>query len=209
MNVLIVDDHAVVRRGLAEILTDEFSGVEVGHADNVADARQCLRQQQWDLAIIDIALPEESGLMLLKEIRDVWPDLPVLVLSFHPEKRYALRALRAGAAGYLTKEAAPRELVSAVRKVLDGGKYVTQSIAERLAFKVEDGTGEAPHERLSDREYQVMVRIASGKTVSQIADEMRLSVNTISTYRSRLLDKMNMETNAEVTRYAVENELMD
>jgi len=209
VNVLIVDDHAVVRRGLAEILTDEFSGVEVGHADNVADARQCLRQQQWDLAIIDIALPEESGLMLLKEIRDVWPDLPVLVLSFHPEKRYALRALRAGAAGYLTKEAAPRELVSAVRKVLDGGKYVTQSIAERLAFKVEDGTGEAPHERLSDREYQVMVRIASGKTVSQIADEMRLSVNTISTYRSRLLDKMNMETNAEVTRYAVENELMD
>ncbi len=209
MNVLIVDDHAVVRRGLAEILTDEFSGVEVGHADNVADARHYLRQQQWDLAIIDIALPEESGLMLLKEMREAWPELPVLVLSFHPEKRYALRALRAGAAGYLTKEAAPRELVSAVRKVLDGGKYVTQSIAERLAFSVEDGTGEAPHERLSDREYQVMVRIASGKTVSQIADEMHLSVNTISTYRSRLLDKMNMETNAEVTRYAVENELMD
>ena len=209
MNVLIVDDHAVVRRGLAEILTDEFAGVEIGHADTVAEARGSLREGDWDLAIVDIALPKESGLMLLKEIRDTWSDLPVLVLSFHPEKRYALRALRAGAAGYLTKEAAPDELVSAVRKVLDGGKYVTQSIAERLAFRVEDGSGEAPHERLSDREYQVMVRLASGKTVSQIADEMHLSVNTISTYRSRLLDKMDMETNAEVTRYAVENELMD
>ncbi|MEF8787752.1 MAG: response regulator transcription factor, partial [Planctomycetota bacterium] len=203
MNVLIVDDHAVVRRGLAEILTDEFAGVEIGHADTVAEARGSLREGDWDLAIVDIALPKESGLMLLKEIRDTWSDLPVLVLSFHPEKRYALRALRAGAAGYLTKEAAPDELVSAVRKVLDGGKYVTQSIAERLAFRVEDGSGEAPHERLSDREYQVMVRLASGKTVSQIADEMHLSVNTISTYRSRLLDKMDMETNAEVTRYAV------
>ena len=209
MNVLIVDDHAVVRRGLAEILSDEFSGVRVGHADDAAEARRCLRERDWNLAIVDIALPGESGLMLLKEIRDTWPGVPVLVLSFHPEKRYALRALRAGAAGYLTKETAPDELVSAVRKVLGGGKYVTASIAERLAFKVEEGGGEAPHERLSDREYQVMIRLASGKTVSQIADEMHLSVNTISTYRSRLLEKMGMETNAEITRYAVENELTD
>ena len=210
MNVLIVDDHAVVRRGLAEILTDEFDGVNIGEADDAAEARRYMRDEAWNVAIVDIALPGESGLTLLKEIRDVWPEIPVLVLSFHPEKRYALRALRAGAAGYLTKEAAPDELVSAVKKVMDGGKYVTQSIAERLAFQVaDDGGGEAPHERLSDREYQVMIRLASGKTVSEIADEMHLSVNTISTYRSRLLEKMRMETNAEVTRYAVENGLMD
>lgn len=209
MNVLIVDDHAVVRRGLAEILTDEFSGITIGEADDAAEARRYLRDEAWSMAIVDIALPGESGLTLLKEIRDVWPETPVLVLSFHPEKRYAVRALRAGAAGYLTKEAAPDELVSAVKKVMDGGKYVTQSIAERLAFQVEGGGSEAPHERLSDREYQVMIQLASGKTVSQIADDMHLSVNTISTYRSRLLEKMSMETNAEVTRYAVENGLMD
>ena len=209
MNVLIVDDHAVVRRGLAEMLFDEFSGLEVGEADNAQQARQFLRNREWDVAIVDIALPGESGLELLKEIRDQWPDLPVLVLSFHPEKRYAMRALRGGASGYLTKEAAPDELVAAVQKVLKGGKYVTDSIAERLAFRVADGGVHPPHEQLSDREYQVMLRIASGKSVSDIADEMHLSVNTISTYRSRLLNKMNMETNAELTRYVVEHDLAD
>jgi DNA-binding NarL/FixJ family response regulator len=202
--ILLVDDHAIVRRGLTKILKDEFSQADFGEAGNAAEAIEKVRQGHWDVVVLDITLPGRSGLDVLKEIRLSQPRLPVLVLSMHPEDQYAKRVLRAGASGYMTKESAPDELATAVRNVCAGGKYVSAALAEKLAVELEDGSPKAPHEKLSDREYEVMRLIAAGKTVSEIAAGMSLSVKTVSTYRSRILEKTGMKTNAEVMRYVME-----
>jgi len=211
IKILIADDHAVVRRGLKQILTEESDMAVFGEARNAREVLKNVREQDWDIVILDITMPGRSGLDVLKELKRVRPKLPVLVLSMHPEDQYAVRVLKAGAAGYMTKESAPKELVKAVRKVLGGGKYVSPSLAEKLAFDLETETdSEKPlHETLSDREYQVMCMIASGKAVKGIAKELYLSVKTISTYRARILKKMKMKTSAELTHYAIKNRLVD
>jgi DNA-binding NarL/FixJ family response regulator len=211
MRVLIVDDHAIVRRGLQQILLDEYDDIEFGEATNAGEALQQVYGQSWDVIILDISMPGgRSGLDVLKEIRKDRSDARVLVLSMHPEDQLATRVLKAGASGYMTKESAPDELVNAVKKVLAGGSYVSPSLAELLAREIRRGTGdEALHKRLSDREYEVMIKIASGTTVSAIADELSLSVKTISTYRARVLEKMQMKSNAELARYAIKHGLVE
>lgn len=208
MKVLFVDDHAIFRRGLTQIIGDNFDKVEIGEAGMASEAMRLVRDGNWDLAVLDISLPDRSGIELLKQIKTEKPKLPVLMLSMYAEDQYAVRAMRAGAAGYLTKESAPDELAAAVRKVAGGGRYITASLAERLAMALDDNTDRPPHESLSDREYQVLSLIASGKTASEIAEELKLSVKTISTYRTRILEKMGMKHNAELTHYAIKNELI-
>jgi DNA-binding NarL/FixJ family response regulator len=208
LRFLIADDHAVVRQGLKQILLEEFPDASFGEATNGAEILGLLKQQEWDVVTLDISLPGRSGLEVLKEAREKRPHLKVLVLSMHPEEQYAVRALKAGAAGYLTKQTAPEELVNAVKKILSGGKYVSAALAEKLASALGAPSDRPPHETLSDREYQVFCLIASGKTTGQIAEELNLSVQTISTYRARVLEKMAMSTNAELTRYAIQNGLV-
>ena len=205
---LIVDDHAVVRRGLAEILRDAFSGAEIGEAGTARDGIEALKGGAWDAVILDVTLPDRSGLDALKEMRERAPKTPVLVLSVHAEDPFAVRALKAGAAGYLTKESAPAELVAAVRKVRGGGRYVSEALAEKLADALASGSPGAPHEALSDREFEVLRLIASGKTPTEIAAHLHLSVKTVSTYRARILEKTGMKTNAELTHYAISRGLV-
>jgi DNA-binding NarL/FixJ family response regulator len=209
MRVLIADDHELVRRGLRAVLMDEFAGVEIGEAGDTGEALALIRSQQWDVAVLDITMPGRGGLYVLEELRRASPRTPAIVLSMHPEDQYAVRALRAGADGYLTKEAAPDRLVDAVRKVLGGGKFISDALAERLVSQLGVDPDRPLHDALSDREFQVMKLIASGKTVGEIAEQLSLSAKTISTYRARLLEKMSMRTNAEVTRYAIEHGLAD
>ena len=210
MKILIVDDYAVVRRGLQQIVLDEYEDIVFGEATNGQEALDMLSEQNWDVIVLDISMPGRSGLDVLKEIRKLRSDIPVLVLSIHPEDQFAVRVLRAGASGYMTKETAPEELVTAIDKVMSGGTYVSRSLAELLARDLQRDTGDTTlHSRLSDREYEVMVMIASGKPVSQIADELTLSVKTISTYRARILDKVQMKSNAEITRYAIKHGLVE
>lgn len=209
LRVLVADDHAVVRQGLKMILTEEFSPLILGEAQNGQDLLAQLQKGLWDVVVLDITMPGRSGLDVLKELRQCYPKLPVLVLSMHPEDQFAVRVLKAGAAGYLTKENVPEEVVKAIRKVIGGGRYVSASLAEKLAFDLQTDLEKVPHEALSDREYQVMCMIASGKTVKEIGNELGLSIKTISTYRTRILDKLNMKTNAELTHYAVKNNLVD
>jgi DNA-binding NarL/FixJ family response regulator len=205
--VLLVDDHAVVRKGMKAILEDELSAVSVAEAGSGDEALAAL-ENSFDVVVLDLSMPGRSGIDLLAEIKTRHPKLPILIVSLHGEEQFAVRALRAGAAGYLTKSAAPEQLVAAVVKVARGGRYVTESLAERLADNVAGGGIGAPHERLSDREFDVLRGIASGSTVSEIAEQMHLSVKTVSTYRGRLLEKMGMTTNAEITRYAIEHGLV-
>ena len=207
MRVLIADDHAVVRRGLKEILADEFDTLSVGEAQNAQDILRLVREHEWDVVVLDISMPGKNGLEVLKELRQLLPQTPVLILTTHSEELYAIRGLRAGAAGYMTKESAAEHLVEAVRKVTRGGRYITPALAEILAASVVGNLEKAPHETLSDREHQVLCMIASGKTVGQIALQLSLSVTTISTYRARVLEKMGMKTNAELTHYAISNNL--
>jgi DNA-binding NarL/FixJ family response regulator len=209
MRILIADDHAVVRRGLKQILADHFRKADFGEAANVRDALVLIRRERWDAVVLDITMPGRSGLEALKEIREARPRLPVLVLSMHPEDQFAVRVLRSGAAGYMTKESAPEELVGAIEKVLAGGRYVSAALAEKMASYLAVDTPNLPHENLSDREFVVLRMIASGKTVSHIAAELSLSVKTVSTYRVRILEKMNMTTNAELTHYAIKNHVVD
>jgi len=207
--VLIADDHAILRRGLKEILVHELQEVVCGEA---ADARQVLDQVQasdWDLVMLDITMPGRSGLDILSDIKAVRPKLPVLVLSMHPEDQYGKRALKAGASGYMKKESAPEELIKAIRKVLAGGRYVSSALAEKLAVDLNDDLLRPVHEVLSDREFEVLRMMASGKTVSQIAEELHLSVTTVSTYRARILEKMDLTTTAELIHYALRNHLVD
>lgn len=207
IKVLVADDHAVVRRGLRQILAETPDIMVGGEAANGADVMKLVRDQRWDVVVLDINLGGQSGIELLGDIKKDRPELPVLILTVYSEDQYALRALRAGAAGFLTKESAPENLIDALRKVAAGGKYLTAEVAEKLAsFVASEHTG-APHEALSNREFQILTMIASGKTVSEIARELALSVKTISTHRTRILAKMNMRTNAELTHYAVKNKL--
>lgn len=201
--ILLVDDHAVVRRGIRAVLEDELEGVSVAEASSGDEALDAI-EGPLDAAVLDLSMPGRSGIDLLVEIKHRKPTLPVLIMSLHAEEQFALRALRAGASGYLNKSAAPENLVAAVSKVARGGRYVSESVAERLALEVAGEGSGAPHERLSNREFEVMRGIASGSSVSEIAAQMHLSVKTVSTYRARLLEKMGMSTNAELTRYAIE-----
>ncbi|HEX9879405.1 MAG TPA: response regulator transcription factor [Candidatus Binatia bacterium] len=208
IRVLIVDDHAIVRRGLRELLSDEFRGAAFGEASNAQQALEQISKKEWDVALLDITLPGRSGLDLLKEVKAARPRLPVLVLSAHPEDQFAVRVLKAGGEGYLTKESAPEELAKAIRKILAGGRYVSPTLAEKLAVSVRKDSTRAPHETLSDREYEIMCCIASGKTVAQIAGGLSLSPKTISTYRVRILEKLGVKNNAEIIRYAIQNSLV-
>jgi two-component system invasion response regulator UvrY len=210
IRVLIADDHAVVRKGLKQILTETSDIVVAGEAHNGQEVLNKVRKSRdWDVVILDITMPGTSGLDILKEMKHEHPKLPVLVLSIHPEDQYAMRVLKSGASGYLTKESAPEELVKAIRKVAMGGKYVTPGMAEKLLFDLGSDPEKPLHENLSDREYQVMCLITSGKTVKEIAKGMSLSIKTISTYRTRILEKMRMKTNAELIHYGIRNRLVD
>lgn len=208
MKILIADDHAVVRQGLKQILADEFKKADFGEAGTGQDALNRVWKDKWDVVILDITMPGRSGLEVLKEIKKSRPKLPVLVLSMHPEDQFAVRVLKAGASGYMTKESAPEELVGAIKKVLGGGRHVSAALAEIMAAYLTINTKKPPHELLSNREYQVMRLISSGKTVSQIGREISLSVRTVSTYRTRILEKMGMKSNAELTHYAFQNQLV-
>jgi len=209
IRILVADDHAVVREGIKQILSGIPDIVVAGEASDGFQALDQARKGQYDLLLLDIAMPRMSGLDVLKQLKSERADLPILMLSMYPEEQYAIRTLKAGASGYLAKESAPEELIAAVRKVCRGGKYVTSSLAEKLAVYLDYDTEKPPHERLSDREYQIVLMIASGKTVSEIANELSLSVKTISTHRSRALEKMGFKTNAELTHYAIVNGLVN
>src|ERR1051326_3932884 len=208
MRILLADDHAVVRHGLKQILADEFKRATFGEARNAQEALNLVWKESWDVAILDITMPGRSGLEVLKEIKKSRPKLPVLVLSMHPEDQFAVRILKIGASGYMTKESAPNELVGAVKKVIAGGRYVSPSLAEKMASYLAIDVQTPPHERLSDREFLVLRLIGSGKTPTAIGKELGLSVNTISTYRMRILEKMDMANNAELTHYAIQNNLL-
>jgi two-component system, NarL family, invasion response regulator UvrY len=209
IRVLIADDHAVVRQGLKQILGDTPEMVVAGEASTGQGVLDKLRAETWDVVVLDISMPDGSGLDVLKALKAEQPRLPVLVLSMYSEDQYAMRVLKAGAAGYLTKDSAADELVKAIRKVVSGGRYVSPLLAEKLAFEIGADSGKAPHELLSDREFQVLRLIAAGKSVKEIAAELSLSVKTVSTYRVRLLEKMNLGTNAELIHYAIQNHLID
>jgi DNA-binding NarL/FixJ family response regulator len=209
MKVLIADDHAVVRRGLKAILTEAFAKASFGEAETAQQALGYIQKQEWNLVILDITMPGKNGLDILADLKHLRPRLPVLLLSMHPEEQFAKRALRGGAAGYLTKESVAEELMKAVRKVLAGGKYISVALAEKLAYEL-GGNGDKPlHEMLSDREFQVFRMISSGKSVKETANDLSLSVKTVSTYRARILEKTGMRNNAELIRYCIENHLLD
>jgi DNA-binding NarL/FixJ family response regulator len=208
IRILVADDHAVVREGLKQILGDNPEMVLAGEARSGEEALDKVREGQWDVVVLDISLPDRSGLDVLKQIRSERPDLPILVLTMHAEEQYAVRVLRAGAAGYLTKESAPEQLVAAIKKVARGGKYVSPALAEDLAFHLLSHPQKPLHETLSDREFQVLCMIASGKKSKEIADELCLSIKTVSTHRARILQKMRMKSNAELIHYSIRNRLV-
>jgi len=205
---LIADDHTVVRRGLKQILLEAFPSAFIEEVSDAEDLLKKVMREAWDVVISDISMPGRSGLEVLQQIRQDHPKLPVLILSIYPEDQYAIRVLKAGASGYLTKDSAPEELVKAINQLLLGKKYITSSIAEKLATILDPNSGKMAHETLSDREFEVMKQIAAGRSVSDIADKISLSVTTISTYRARIMVKMNLKTNADLTLYAIEYKLL-
>ncbi len=207
IKVLIADDHAVVRRGLRQIMLDEGGGFVIEEATSGQEALRKLHEAQWDVMVLDVSLPDRNGLDLLQEVKQLCPKLPILMLSVHPESQYGLRALRAGASGYLNKESAPEELIQAITKVVGGSRYISLSLAETLAATMIGDVERQPHEWLSNREFTVFLRIGSGKSVSEIADELSLSVKTVSTYRTRILEKMHFTSNAEIIRYVIDHQL--
>jgi two-component system invasion response regulator UvrY len=208
LHILLTDDHAIVRKGLKDVLVEGLGQVEVGEAATGREALEAVRKQAWDAVVLDINLPDKNGIEVLKEMKVLRPSMPVVVLSLHPEDQYAVRMLKAGAAGYLTKESAPEQLVSAVRKALAGGKYVSASLAEQLAAGLGTPAAE-PLATLSDREMEVLCLIARGKTPTDIADSLSLSVKTVSTYRARLLEKLHLKTTADLIRYALDHKLVE
>jgi two-component system invasion response regulator UvrY len=208
MRVLIADDHPVVRHGLRQMLEHESDVTVVGEARDGQEVIDLCGRVAWDVAVLDYQMPGKNGLELVKELRHRFPGRSVLILSMYPEDTYAVRALKAGASGYLTKESAPEDLVAAIRKVAAGGKYITPALGERLALDLEDTRSTPTHESLSDREYQIMWMIVSGKALTQIGQELGLSPNTISTYRARILRKMGMKSNAELLHYAIQHHLV-
>ncbi|WP_205513425.1 response regulator [Longitalea arenae] len=208
MKVLVADDHAIVRKGLKQILLDEYPFGQIEECATAEELLQKANDGQWDVIISDISMPGRSGLEALQQIRLSHPRLPVLILSMHPEEQYAIRALKAGASGYCSKDLAHEELVNAVRRVLTGKKYITPSLAETLATQLDEESEPEPYKRLSNREFDVFKLLATGKSVSEIAETLSLSTTTISTYRSRILTKMGLKTNADLTRYALEKKLI-
>lgn len=209
IRVLIADDHAIVRQGLRQILSDTPDLTVAGEAENGVQAVQMVRGGEWDVVLMDVSMPDRNGIDALKLIKKEFPRLPVLILSMYPEEQYAIRALRAGAAGYLTKQSAPDLLVTAIRQVASGKKYVSPSLAEELANAIGEDTERPAHEKLSDREYQTLCMIASGKTPTEIAEALNLSVKTVSVYRARLLEKMHLRNNAELTHYGLKHGLAE
>lgn len=208
MKVIIADDHSIVRKGLKQILLEEYPFATVGEAANAEELIKLAMSDTWDVVITDLSMPGRSGLDALRQIREAFPKLPVLVLSMHPEDQYAIRVLKAGASGYLNKDTAQDELIQAMRKVLIGKKYISAKVAEQMADVLEGNSDAALHESLSDREFDVLKMLAGGKSVSEIASALSLSSTTVSTYRSRILEKMKMKSNADLTRYALENKLI-
>lgn len=209
IKILIADDHAVVRQGVQYTLRNEFKEVEFGEAQNAEEVLDKVMEQTWNLVILDIKMPGKSGLNILEQLKHGYPNLPVFVLSMYPEEQYAMRVLKSGASGYMNKENAPEELARAVRKILSGGVYISPSLSEKLISEFGTDTTRPLHEILSSREFQVMLMLASGKSLTEIGKEIHLSVKTISTYRSRILEKMKMDTNAQLTSYALENHLIE
>lgn len=209
MRILIIDDHEVVRDGVKRIFAERPAAVEFGEAGSGQEALKLVREHDWDVAVLDLSLGERSGLDVLKELKQITPRLPVLILSMHSEEQYARRAFRAGAAGYLTKDSPSTELVTAIERVRKGGRYVSSALAEKLVLSLERDSEQPLHGTLSDREFEVLRLIASGKAVGEIADILSLSNKTISTYRARILEKMGMKTNAELTYYAIHNRLVE
>src|SRR6266852_5094129 len=207
--ILIIDDHEIVRDGLKRILNEQSDGNTFGEASTPPEALRVAAEHDWDVVVLDLSLGGRSGLEVLKELKQIRPRLPVLILSMHSEEQYARRAFKGGAAGYVTKDSPRTELLKAIKKVIKGGRYLSPALAETLVFDIERGTDRPPHAALSDREFEVMKLIASGRKVTEIAGILSLSDKTISTYRARILEKMNMESNAELIRYAIQNKLVD
>jgi len=207
--ILVADDHAIFRRGLKETLRGEFPKASFGEARTADEALECIRQKDWDMVVLDISMPGKTGLEILREARVLRPAMPILILSMYPEEQFARRALKAGASGYLTKESVPEELTEAVRRVLQGGRYVSVGLAERLASDLGRRSDAPLHERLSDREFQVLRMIASGMTVKDIAEKLEVSVKTVSTYRARVLLKTGLRSTADLVRYAVQSGLVN
>jgi DNA-binding NarL/FixJ family response regulator len=209
MRILLADDHEVVRRGLRHMLAEEFDDLVCGEAATAAETLERLREANWDLVILDIVMPGRNGLDMLAELHERWPGLRILMLSMSPEKEYAVRALKKGAAGYLSKQSVARELVTAVRKVLSGGRYITPAVAEQLAAELEMRGADEPHRQLSDRELQVLTLIARGHTIKEIAAELALSEKTVFTYRDRLRLKLGLRNDVEMARYALQYQLVE
>jgi two-component system invasion response regulator UvrY len=209
IEILIADDHPIVREGFKQVISETDDMIVADEASNGQEVLAFVRKREYDLILLDISMPGRSGLEVLKELKGEYQKIPVLILSIYPEEQYAVRAFRAGAAGYLTKASAPNELISAIRKIVHGGRYVSESLAEKLTYYLDQDISKPPHDQLSDREYQVMLMLGSGKTVKEIAEILFLSVKTISTYRSHILEKMKMKNNAEITLYVVKNKLID
>ncbi len=208
VRVLVADDHALVRKGLQQVIKEQAPDMVVGEATDGEQVLSMVRKEKWDVLVLDIGMPKRSGLEILQELRTTQPKLPVLILSVHPEDQYAIRVLKAGAAGYLSKDSALDELVDAIRKAVSGGRYVSASLAEKLALGLSGGLDKLPHETLSDREMTVLLKMGAGMSVGEIADELALSVKTVSTYRTRILEKMGYKSNADLIRYVIEHELL-
>lgn len=206
MRILIADDHAIVRKGLRQI-AEQMAQMSVGEASNGQEVLSKIRDERWDALVLDISMPGGNGLDVLQEVKHFQPELPILILSVHPEDQYAMRVLKAGASGFMNKDCAPDELLLAIQKIIAGGKYISPTLAERLAFELTGNHDKQPHEILSDREYRVLVMIGSGKSVSEIAVELALSVKTVSTYRARVLEKLNLRNNADLIRYVIDQQL--
>jgi two-component system invasion response regulator UvrY len=209
IKILIADDHAIVREGLKQIVAEEKDILVEGEAENSEQLMELLEKGKWSLVVLDINMPGKSGLEALKDIKLQYPELPVLILSMFSEDQYGIRAIKAGASGYLKKVSAPTELVTAIRKIVSGGKYINPSLAEKLADKFGDTSKASLHENLSDREYQIMCNIALGKSAEEIAQDLSISINTVYTYRNRILDKMSMKSNVELTQYVLSNKLIE
>ncbi len=208
MKILIADDHEIVREGLKKIIEEAPDIAKIGEASNANELLEKMRSSDWDLFIVDINMPGKSGLDVLRDIKKEAPKIPVLILSVYPEDQYAIRVMRAGASGYIMKSSAGEELIKAIRKVVSGGRYISETVADKLAEIIDDSYNLASHELLSDREYQVFLMIANGKTVGEIALEISLSVKTISTYRTHILEKMHLKNNADIMQYAIKNRLI-
>ena len=207
--ILIADDHTIVRKGLKQILSEGMKHVEFSESSNASETLALIKSAAFDILILDMSMPGRSGLDLLKDVKALTPKLPILVLSMYPEDQYALRVIKAGAMGYMTKDSAPDALVSAVTKILNGGKYISAALSEQLLDQIQEPKKGESYEQLSDREFQVLQLIASGKTVSEVADKLSLSVKTVSTYRTRILEKLHFSTNAELTRYAMQKKIVE